>query len=61
MKTWAAITIGGAVLFCVQARDGITARRLVQSLKHRSEGAILTVRLLRANDTGVCGAEIIHR
>jgi hypothetical protein len=60
MKTWAAITTGGYVLFCVQARDGITARKLAQSCKKSSE-TITTVRQLRSDDLGLFGADITHR
>lgn len=56
-KLWAAITTGGYVLYTVEARDGITARAMVQSARKRSD-VIETVRLLRPDDMGMMGAEV---
>jgi hypothetical protein len=51
MKTFAAIGVGGFVLFTFEAASSKEARATVYSIKSRSEN-VQQVRLLRADDIG---------
>ena len=51
-KTFAAMTVGGFVLFTFDAKNSTEARETVKSLRKRSD-TITGVRLLKANDISV--------
>jgi len=54
LKTFAAITTGGFVLFTVQAKNTKDALDTVRAVRKRSD-TIEKVRLLRADDMGIGG------
>lgn len=60
MKTFAAITTGGWVLFIFDAVDSVEARQVVRSLRKRSD-TIVAIRLLRSDDMPYTGTTFERR